>query len=121
MAVKKKMGRPVTPLDWDQMNKLLAMQCTQLEVAAWFNVSEDTLERACKREHGVTYAEYSKQKRQAGCISLRRKQFDVALSGNIAMLIFLGKQYLGQSDKLETTGEATNTARFVIEMSDDRN
>ncbi len=25
---------------------------------------------------------------------------DVALGGNVAMLIFLGKQYLGQSDKM---------------------
>jgi hypothetical protein len=37
--------------------------------------------------------------------SLRRKQLEVALGGNIAMLIWLGKQFLGQTDKqdIQTT------------------
>ena len=33
--------------------------------------------------------------------SLREKQYDVAMSGNVSMLIWLGKQVLGQSDKQE--------------------
>ena len=31
-------------------------------------------------------------------LALRRKQFDVAMQGNVQMLIWLGKQYLEQSD-----------------------
>jgi hypothetical protein len=31
-----------------------------------------------------------------------KKQYDVAMSGNTALLIWLGKQYLKQSDKVET-------------------
>lgn len=34
---------------------------------------------------------------------LRRAQIDMALSGNPALLIWLGKQWLGQKDKQETT------------------
>jgi len=30
---------------------------------------------------------------------LEDKQWDVAMEGNVQMLIWLGKQYLGQSDK----------------------
>ena len=30
---------------------------------------------------------------------LRKAQFDCALGGNAAMLVWLGKQYLGQIDK----------------------
>ena len=33
-------------------------------------------------------------------IALRKKQFDLAMEGNVQMLIFLGKQYLGQKDNL---------------------
>lgn len=98
----KEMGRPKIVIDWDQFEKLCAMQCTLEEISAWFKCSEDTIERACKREHGVTFADYFKQKRSGGRISLRRKQFEVAMSGNVTMLIFLGKQYLEQSDKVET-------------------
>tara|TARA_Y100001938_G_scaffold149764_1_gene237842 strand:+ start:1306 stop:1521 length:216 start_codon:yes stop_codon:yes gene_type:complete len=31
-------------------------------------------------------------------LALRKKQFDVAMQGNVQMLIWLGKQYLEQSD-----------------------
>ena len=34
--------------------------------------------------------------------SLRRAQIRSALSGNSTMLVWLGKQYLGQSDRLTT-------------------
>ena len=34
-------------------------------------------------------------------IALKKKQFDMAMKGNVPMLIWLGKQYLGQMDKQE--------------------
>ena len=36
---------------------------------------------------------------------LKRKQIAVALQGNVVMLIWLGKQYLGQAERTEETGE----------------
>jgi hypothetical protein len=39
-----------------------------------------------------------------GRMSLRRKQWKAAEDGNTTMLVWLGKQYLGQSDKSEVTG-----------------
>lgn len=36
---------------------------------------------------------------------LKRKQISVALQGNVVMLIWLGKQYLGQAEKTEESGE----------------
>lgn len=53
----------------------------------------------------MSFAEYSDQKRAKGKLSLRRKQFQLALSGDRTMLIWLGKQYLGQVDKSELTGK----------------
>ena len=52
------------------------------------------------------------QKRKAGFVSLRRKQYELAMAGNATMLIFLGKQYLGQSDKREVT---TPPLHFEVE------
>lgn len=94
------------------------MQCTLREIAAWFDVSIDTIERACIREKKMQFAEYFDKKRRRGLISLRRKQMDVALSGNTTMLIWLGKQYLDQSEKVESK-TTTELKRLVIEMADD--
>ena len=38
-------------------------------------------------------------------ISLRTKQVEMALDGNVTMLIWLGKQMLGQKEKLEHSDE----------------
>jgi hypothetical protein len=53
------------------------------------------------------------QKRQAGFVSLRRKQYELAMAGNATMLIFLGKQYLGQADKREVA--APEPITFTVE------
>ena len=46
---------------------------------------------------------YLKKGRDQGKTSLRRMQWEKAQSGNTTMLIWLGKQMLGQKDKLETS------------------
>lgn len=89
---------PFSP-DWNQVDKLCAIHATGNEIAAWFDVDYKTLERACKREKGVKLGEWIEQKMLIGNISLRRNQWKAQESGNTAMLIFLGKNYLGQKDK----------------------
>lgn len=95
-----KRGPKLTPIDWTQFNKLCEMQCTLREFASWFDCSEDTIERAVLREHKQKFADYYRQKAGRGKIALRRKQFEVAMSGDRVMLIWLGKQYLNQSDTI---------------------
>lgn len=97
---KNKGGRPRIDINWTDFDKLCTLQCTQIEIANWFDCSVDTIERACLREHKIGFAEYYAQKRGKGRISLRRKQWEVAHSGNVSMLIWLGKQYLGQADQV---------------------
>lgn len=109
-----KRGPKFTSIDWTTLDKLCGMQCTKTEIADFLEISEDTIERAIKREFKVNYAEYYEQKAAKGRISLRRKQYDVASSGNVTMLIWLGKQYLGQSDKLETDLTSKSGAPLVI-------
>jgi len=98
---KSKGGRPVKEINLEQLDKLCAMQCTEGEVAGWFDVSVDTIERRIHELTGMGFAEYFKIKRGKGNVSLRRKQMQVALGGNVTMLIWLGKQYLGQRDRQE--------------------
>jgi hypothetical protein len=95
---KNKGGRPPIEIDWEEFDKLLLIHATLREVAGWFNCSEDTIERAVLKKFGMGFADYKDQKGAKGKISIRRKQFQTAMDGNIAMLIWLGKNWLGQSD-----------------------
>lgn len=97
------MGRPKIEISWVELDKLCSLQCSQEEIAGWFNCSIDTIEARVKETHGMTFPEYFAQKRSGGKISLRRKQYEAAMSGNTALLIWLGKQYLGQSEKIESS------------------
>ena len=92
------MARPRIEIDKEQFKKLCSIQCTLGEIASWFKCSEDTIERWCKRELKMSFAEAFKIWSADGKISLRRNQFKMA-EHNVSMAIFLGKQYLGQKDQ----------------------
>jgi len=91
------MARPRIEIDKSQFEKLCSIQCTQEEIAGFFNCSPDTIERWCKREYKEGFAEIYSKKRGVGKISLRRSQFRMAET-NPTMAIWLGKQYLGQRE-----------------------
>ena len=95
------MGRKRTNINYSQLDKLLGLQCTLKECAFYFNCSEDTIERAVRRDKNTSFAEYRELKRQAGLISLRRNQFQLS-EKNPSMAIWLGKQYLNQNDTPST-------------------
>lgn len=112
-------GRPLTPINWDDFDKLCTMQCSLDEIASWFNCSIDTIERAVRREKKCYFAEYFNAKRGRGRIALRRKQYEIALSGDIRMLIWLGKQFLGQSERndIRVEAEISGPGKNPVELS----
>jgi hypothetical protein len=87
---KSKGGRPRKQIDTELLHKLASIHCTMKEMVDIMGVSEDTLKR---RFSGII----DKGKAE-GKMRLRRKQIEVAMSGNAVMLIWLGKQMLNQSD-----------------------
>jgi AraC-like DNA-binding protein len=95
MEEKKKVGRPKIEINEDQLEKLASILCTMEEMASFFGCSVDTLER--------NFADTIKKGKDKGRMSLRRLQFEKAQTGNTTMLIWLGKQMLGQKDKIETS------------------
>ena len=101
-----KTGRPKIEVNFAEVDKLCQIQCTGEEIASFFGISYDTLERRCKEQFKVSLAEYIKEKSAKGKSSLRRLQWKAAMSGNVTMLIWLGKQYLGQSDKTNYVDES---------------
>ena len=67
------------------------------------NVSDKTLNRLLQQRYKLGFSDCFKKFSANGRITLRKKQFEVAKAGNVTMLIWLGKQYLGQTDKQEVT------------------
>lgn len=98
---KKKMGRPKKIINQEQFEKMCAIQCTLEEICDVFGVTDKTLNSWCKETYGTTFSEVFAKKRSLGKMSLRRAQFRLA-EKNAAMAIFLGKNYLGQTDQVET-------------------
>lgn len=93
------MARPRKNIDKRQFENLCGLHCTLVEIASFFNVSVDTVERWCKREYKENFAEVFNKYAAVGNISLRRTQFKLAERSS-AMAIWLGKQLLNQEDKV---------------------
>ena len=89
------MGRPLKEpkVDEETIKRLAAVGCTMGEMATITGLSERTLHR---RFVGVIETGRAERKR-----SLRRKQTELAMNGDRTMLIWLGKQDLGQRDNLD--------------------
>lgn len=91
-----KRGRPKKEIDYNTVEKLASIQCTEAEIASILDISIRTLQR------DKEFCRIYKKGIEYGKMSLRRKQWKLA-EKYPAMAIFLGKQYLGQTDKVETT------------------
>lgn len=87
------MARPKKEIDPKQVEELAAIQCSYAEMAAVLRCDPKTLSNRFGQE--------IRNGRERGKSSLKRKQYELAMSGNCTMLIWLGKQHLEQSDKNE--------------------
>ncbi len=92
-------GAPIKSIDYEVLDKMCALQCTGEECASMLCIDYDTLNAGLKRDGFLGFSDYFKQNSSKGKISLRKLQFDSAKGGNATMLIWLGKQWLGQEDK----------------------
>ena len=95
---KDKGGRPETIIEQSMFEALCKIQCIKNEICAVLNCDEKTLTKWCKKTYGEGFSDTYKKKSQSGHASLRRNQWKAAEGGNTTMLIWLGKQYLGQKD-----------------------
>lgn len=102
-------GAPIKDIDIEELEKLVAMGCPNEEIASWFGVSKRTLYNRCQEEPFKTV--YSSARHKLN-IRLRRKQLEMALKGNVAMLIWLGKVMLGQKDAMRLSGDENDPLTF---------
>ena len=102
---KNKGGRPKKVIDYAQLEELCNIQCTGEECAAVLKLHYETLNARLKADGHGGFVDYSKRHSGDGKASLRRLQWQSAKNGNVTMQIWMGKQYLGQTDKTDTNIE----------------
>ena len=91
------MPRKKTPIDVSQLTKLAALDCTQAEAAAFFEVSTTTLETRLKEDQ---YREAWESGKALGNVSLRRDMVRLR-KRSAAVCIFEAKNRLGMTDKVD--------------------
>lgn len=88
-------------LDYKLAYRYGRLHCTVEECAYAYNVSLDFLLNDNRFLHAY------RRGWESGKRGLRRLQWDQARKGNVQMLIWLGKQFLQQSDQVTTTNNTT--------------
>lgn len=102
-------GRPKIEIDYNTVEKLANIQCTQEEIASFLGISVRTLQR------DEEFCRIYKKGQENGKMSLRRIQFKLA-EKNPTMAIWLGKQYLGQKDTINTSTEGIQRVQIVDDL-----
>lgn len=102
-----KRGRPRAVIDLEMVERLAHIQCTIEEISGVLKIPEGTLKK--REDFTTTY----KSAIKSGKASLRRMQWKLA-EHSAGMAIWLGKQILGQTEKIEITN--TELMREELEI-----
>jgi hypothetical protein len=88
-------GRRAVKIDLTELERLCSIQCTDQELASFFEVDVRTIERRKKKP---AFSAALERGRAKGRVSVRRMLFSLAAKGNVAAAIFLAKNLLGYKD-----------------------
>jgi hypothetical protein len=99
-------GAPRKVIDLDVARRASSLGCTSDEIASLLGIGRRTFYDHLEKDEGLKEA--IDEGRAQGRVTLRRLQWQQAHAGNPTMLIWLGKQLLGQRDKvdLENNGQS---------------
>jgi uncharacterized protein YfbU (UPF0304 family) len=93
-------------INMDKLKSAAKYQASDKDLASQFNLSLDQLKN--------NYGKIIDKARAQGKEALRIMQFEKAMQGDTKMLIWLGKQYLSQSDNPQFTAE-----NIILPFNDD--
>ena len=101
------MGRNKLHIDWQTVAELIQAGANGAQVCSMIGVSYETITRRCLDENNIDFGEFMATKKEKGNATLLMKQYELAIDGDRAMLIWLGKQRLDQADKKEIKQDVT--------------
>jgi hypothetical protein len=91
---------PKKKINYERIKELAGWFCSEEEIADILEIEIDTL-----KSDGKIQKNYRKSF-STTVSELRKIQLELARKGNPAMLALLGKQYLGQRDKVDVSNKA---------------
>ena len=116
-------GRPKIEINWEIFEACCKLCATESEICGVLGVDDNTLERRVQEKYSNTFGEVLKSFMDNTKISLRRFQLQLA-EKNVAMAIWLGKQYLDQKDKTEVDNnikaEITEIRRTIVKPKEEK-
>lgn len=115
---KRPRGRPRKVIDFKMLDRLCEIQCTIDEICSVLDVTDATLNARCQERFGCDFSVYYEQRRSHGKVSLRRMQYIKAMSGNTTLLMWLGKQWLGQAEKTQLSGDKEKPLSVMVVYED---
>lgn len=95
------------------VENLAHIMCTEDEICSIIGMSNDTVHNA---DNDALFRTACEKGRKEGKSSLRRKQYEIAMKGNCTMLVWLGKQYLEQSEKLQADVKDMNENKELLKQ-----
>ena len=117
----KKMGRPRLEFNLEEVTKLAEIGATYYEMASFFDCSTSIIDkRMSEDETDPVKGDFLRAyKRGFGKIkrSLRRCQIETAMNGNPALLIWLGKNLLDQTDKIDSKQEVSSKSEVKMKIT----
>jgi len=114
------MARTTVNIDWNLAAQLAQAGCNGVQIAAYIGIHYNTLDQRCKKDKSCDFSEFLRQNRSHGDALLLAKQFEAALKDkDRGMLIWLGKQRLGQKDKQETENKTEISVKPPIFWEDE--
>lgn len=114
--IRRPVGNPLKPIDWNIVEAKVIGGSNGVQIAGAIGIHPDTLYQRCELKFGMNWSAYFMQKRAKGEDALHQSQFKKALNGNPTMLIWLGKQRLGQKETQEQTYDEAAYSHFAALM-----
>jgi len=123
------MSRKKVQIDWQLVNEMLEAHNSGADIARHLGIHPVTLYERCRKDNKTTFEDLLHKCRAQSMHKLRCAQIECALGTtyvnehgktvtvlpNVEMLKFLGKQYLGQTDKVESKHTISG---YIIEDED---
>lgn len=92
------MSRPPKPINWDIVEKRIEAGNSAKTIAKAFNIDITNFYDRFLKEFGVNFTHYANQVPEMRDNNIEYTQYMKALSGNVQMLIWLGKVWCGQKE-----------------------
>ena len=107
------MAMTKTEVDFGALDALLQFKVTKRFCADYLKVSEDTIDRRIKEEHGLTFSEYQSLRMGRTAVKIQQKIVELALKGNPKLLEVAAKYLAGWTEKSDLL-IATSDLKIVI-------